>query len=295
MIKRQDGFAGQRALIIPQSIVNEIERHAVASTLYITDIGYYPKAKHHFRERKEKISQHILIYCIGGSGWYTVDNVTYTVEANSYFILPANKPHCYGANADDPWTIYWIHFKGTHTGAYMPLQQGPIALAPGINSRISYRIELFEEIMNVLELGYSWDNLLYVFSILHHFMGSLRFLKQFRRHDGTKDKKEDPITGTIHFMKENIEKRLTLEQIAGFCGYSVSHFSTLFSRSTGHAPLAYFNQLKVQYACQILDNTDMKINQVCFKIGIDDSYYFSRLFTKVMGMSPTQYRQLKKG
>ncbi len=39
----------------------------------------------------------------------------------------------------------------------------------------------------------------------------------------------------------------------------------------------------------------MQINQVCFKIGIDDSYYFSRLFTKIMGMSPRCYRQQRKG
>ena len=38
----------------------------------------------------------------------------------------------------------------------------------------------------------------------------------------------------------------------------------------------------------------MKLNQICYKLGIDDPYYFSRLFTKIMGMSPRNYRALQK-
>lgn len=59
--------------------------------------------------------------------------------------------------------------------------------------------------------------------------------------------------------------------------------------------LSYFNQLKIQKACQLLDFTDMKVNQVCFKVGIEDNFYFSRLFRKIMGMSPLAYKQMKKG
>ena len=43
-------------------------------------------------------------------------------------------------------------------------------------------------------------------------------------------------------------------------------------------------------ACDLLDNTQMRMNQICYKLGIDDPYYFSRMFSKVMGMSPKAYR-----
>lgn len=99
----------------------------------------------------------------------------------------------------------------------------------------------------------------------------------------------------IHYMKENIEKHLTLQDIATQIGYSSSHFSMLFKKKTGHSPLTYFNLLKMQQACLLLDTTDMKINQICYKIGIEDPYYFSRLFCKIMGMSPRKYRTAKKG
>ncbi len=100
---------------------------------------------------------------------------------------------------------------------------------------------------------------------------------------------------TVHYMKENIGKKVTLQELADNLGYSASHFSAIFTQRMGNSPLNYFNQLKIQKACQLLDFTDMKINQVCFKVGIEDNFYFSRLFRKIMGMSPQAYKQMKKG
>lgn len=295
MIKRKDGFSGERALVLPLSIVEEMEKDPFSSILHITDIGYYPKAWHHFRERNEPISQFVFIYCIEGKGWYRTEGQEYAVTPNQYFILPAGTAHAYGADEQDPWTIYWIHFKGKLASHFARQSLRPVEIKPGLHSRISNRIDLFEEIFRTLEMGYSHENLLYACSIFYHYLGTLRYLQQYRDAARLETEKNDVVTASIHFMRENIEKKLTLQEIAEHTGYSPSHFSVLFGKRTGYAPLAYFNQLKIQQACQLLDFTDMKINQVCFKIGIEDSYYFSRLFRKVMGMSPLEYKKMKKG
>lgn len=295
MIKRKDGFSGERALVLPLSIVQEMENDPFSSILHITDIGYYPKAWHHFRERSEPISQFVFIYCIEGKGWYRTGEQEYAVTANQYFILPAGTAHAYGADEHDPWTIYWIHFKGKLAAHFARQSLRPVEIKPGLHSRISNRIDLFEEIFRTLEMGYSHENLLYACSIFYHYLGTLRYLQQYRDAARLETEKNDVVTAAIHFMRENIEKKLTLQEIAGHTGYSPSHFSVLFGKRTGYAPLAYFNLLKIQQACQLLDFTDMKINQVCFKIGIEDSYYFSRLFSKIMGMSPQAYKKMKKG
>ncbi len=295
MIKRKDGFSGERALVLPLSIVEEMENDPFSSILHITDIGYYPKAWHHFRERTEPISQFVFIYCIEGKGWYRAGEQEHAVTANQYFILPAGTPHAYGADEHDPWTIYWIHFKGKLASHFARQSLRPVEIKPGIHSRISNRIDLFEEIFRTLEMGYSHENLLYACSIFYHYLGTLRYLQQYRDAARLETEKNDVVTASIHFMRENIEKKLTLQEIASHTGYSPSHFSVLFGKRTGYAPLAYFNLLKIQQACQLLDFTDMKINQVCFKIGIEDSYYFSRLFRKIMGMSPLEYKRMKKG
>lgn len=295
MIKRKDGFNGERALVLPQSIVQEMENDPISSILHITDIGYYPKAWHHFRERKEPIPQFVFIYCMEGTGWFRIEEQEYMVTANQYFMLPAGVAHAYGADENDPWTIYWIHFKGKLASHFAGQSVRPTEIKPGVHSRISNRIDLFEEILRTLGMGYSHENLLYSCSIFYHYLGTLRYLQQYRDAARNEPDQNDTITASIHFMKENIEKKLSLQEIATHTGYSSSHFSVLFSKRTGYAPLAYFNQLKIQQACQLLDFTDMKVNQVCFKIGIEDTYYFSRLFSKIMGMSPRDYKKMKKG
>lgn len=295
MKKRKDGFSGERALVLPTSVIQEMENTPLLTPLHITDIGYYPKARNHYRERTNAIPQYIFIYCIEGEGWYKINNEVHRVTRNQYFVLPAMVPHQYGSDEDEPWTIYWIHFKGKLAGAFTDGLSQPTDINPSIYSRISERINLFEEIYHTLEMGYSHENLIYACTVFYHFLGTLRYLQQYRNAIRNESEEHDLVTAAIHFMKENIEKKLTLEKIANHIGYSASHFSILFNKRTGYSPITYLNQLKIQQACYLLDFTDMKINQVCHKIGIEDSYYFSRLFTKIMGISPREYKKEKKG
>jgi AraC-like DNA-binding protein len=84
---------------------------------------------------------------------------------------------------------------------------------------------------------------------------------------------------------------LTLEEIARQVNLSPSHFSFIFKKKTGFSPIEYFNHLKIQKACQYLLFTDLRIKEISSELGIDDQYYFSRLFTKVMGFAPNDYRE----
>ena len=295
MVKLKDGFTGERALVLPRIIVDKMEEDPLTSMLHITDIGYYPKAKHHFRERKEPINQYVFIYCIDGAGSYRIRDQEYTDSANQYFILPAGVPHSYASNKSTPWTIYWIHFKGILAPFYAKDANRPMDIQSEQHSRISTRINLFEEIFNTLKNGYSNENLRYAFSMFHFYLGTLRYVQQYRNAGTNEAEDEGIVNVAIHYMKENMEKHLSLEEISTQIGYSPSHFSMLFKKQTGHSPLTYFNLLKMQQACLLLDTTDMKINQICYKIGIEDTYYFSRLFSKIMGMSPREYRKSKKG
>lgn len=289
----KDGFKGERAIVLPRMIVEQMESSPLSAALHVTDMGYYPRAAHHYRARTSGIGQYILIYCTDGAGWCVAGGVRHSISANQFVILPAGVPHEYGADKENPWTIYWIHFKGTLASSYVTGCASPVTLNPGVQSRINQRIALFEEMFNILKLGYSRDNLNYVSSLFHHFLGSLCYWVQYRNAESHAD--DTLLESVVHFMNEHIERKLTLADMAAFTGYSPSHFSSLFCEATGQSPMAYFNQLRIQRACELLDFTDMKVNQVCFKVGIEDPYYFSRLFKQVMGCSPREYRREKKG
>ena len=292
----KNGFQGERSIVLPEMVIEMEKADPLVSSLYLTDIGYYPAASYHFRQREVGIGQHVLIYCVEGSGWYEVNGTRHIVKANQFFVLPAGLPHSYGADQQDPWTIYWVHFTGEHSRYYAAGDTLPRDVKPNINSRISDRNHIFEEIFQTLYEGYSLENLRYVSSLLHYYLASMRYLHQFHRAltTDTPDEK-NVVNAAIHFMKENLEKKLSIDEVAKYTGYSASHLSNLFQQQTHHSPLNYFNRLKVQQACLMLQETDMKVNQICYKVGIEDSCYFSRLFAKVTGMSPTEYRKKAEG
>ena len=274
--------------MLPPAIVELEEQDDFCQGLFITDIGYYPKAEHHHRIREKGVGQYVLIYCVDGSGFYVVDGKRHEVKKNQYFILPIGKPHEYGATEGHFWTVYWLHFCGKAAHVFAEGAATPQTINVTMQSRISERINIFDEILTTLHFGDSIEDLRYASSLLAHFLASMRYLGQFRRAKASAEK--DIVEQAIHYMRENIENRITMAEVLRYVGYSQSHFSTVFKKKTGMSPLSYFNRLKVEHACQLLKTTDLKVNMICYKVGIEDPLYFSRLFSKVMGMSPTDYR-----
>ncbi|MDE5607526.1 MAG: AraC family transcriptional regulator [Muribaculaceae bacterium] len=289
MLKIKEGFRGEKSYILPPAAVALMEEHPLSAILHITDIGYYPRAANHYRERFTPLKVNVFIYCVAGEGWYYVDGHRYQVGPDTFFILPAGLAHSYGASDDNPWTIYWIHFGGTLASEYMPESPSPIEIKPGQSSRIASRIDIFEEIMATLDIALDREHLLYACSVFHHFLGSLRFLQQYRSAGSIADG-HDVISRTIRYMNENVSKPMRLDQLAEYAGYSKSQFSTLFRQATGSSPIDYFNRLKMKYACRLLEGTSLNINNICHKVGIPDPYYFSRLFKSLVGKSPQAYR-----
>ena len=89
MPRIKEGFKGERAIVLPAFLIEELKQDPLGSELYITDIGYYPHACFHYRKRNtEEATEFILIYCMEGEGWFELDKHRYAVTANQFFILP---------------------------------------------------------------------------------------------------------------------------------------------------------------------------------------------------------------
>lgn len=300
MAGQKDGFSGERAFVLPPACISDMEQDPAGALLHLTDIGYYPVAYNHFRRRIEPIGQWVLIYCRGGRGWYVLDGRRYEVASDSYFVLPAGKPHEYGADPSDPWTIYWVHYRGTMAEVLMPPPHGPVSVSPGRFSRIADRLNLFEEIMATLERGYSRESLIYACVTLSYFLSTLRHIDSYRaarmgsgaQSGGGSGDISDAV---IRYMSENLERDIKLSDLAEYVGVTPAYLSHRFTLQIGNSPMTHLRQLRMSHACHLLDFSTLHINQICHKVGIDDPYYFSRVFTATMGVSPTEYRRRPKG
>ena len=287
-MKKKDGFPGQISFVIPERILALVHTNQLIADLHITDIGYYPQARHHFRERPNGSDQFILIYCVNGQGEIRTKETFQTIGSDQFFLIPAGMPHSYRSDVQNPWSIYWIHFAGSKTEAYGRFSGQALPIERGKTSRINDRIDLFSEIFRNLDRGFSTETLEYVNLCLPHLLASFTHLSQFRliKESGEKD----PVSLSINYMLENINQKFSLEEFAKNVNLSVSHFSRLFFAKTGHAPINYFIQLKIQRSCRLLDNSMQSIADIAREIGFEDQFYFSRQFRKVMSMSPREYR-----
>lgn len=287
-ISKQEGFAGQVSVVLPESIKKMIQKNPLISDLFITDIGYYPKARHHFRERVAGLKEDILIYVVEGEGKVIIEDVRQRICANQFIVIPAGKKHAYMADTDKPWSIYWVHVGGTNRRIFDGMDGQVMTIVPSKTSRISERLKMFDELIEILTFGYSQDNLEYANLSLKHLLASFRYIDQFRKvnYSGEKDR----VKKAILFMKQNVNRKMTLEEMADHFNISVSHFSRLFKQRTRHSPMDYFIQLKIQYACQLLDYSNLRVYEIANAIGYEDTYYFSRIFRKVMGVSPAIYK-----
>jgi len=81
--------------------------------------------------------------------------------------------------------------------------------------------------------------------------------------------------------------------MAKYCNLSKTYFIRKFQKKYGYSPLVYFNRLKIESACQLLLVSKRSVKEIAFALGFNDPLYFSRLFQKVMGTSPSEYRSSK--
>ena len=291
MRRIRDGFTGQKMLVLPKQVVKDTASCGLTKNLYLTDIGFFPDARYHYVERSFKFPQYILIYCVSGAGWYKLSQEI-EIKQNQFCILPANEYHSYGACNNDPWTIYWFHFSGENASnlwkiyynSHYPCRQIPYS---------TYRIELFNKLYNTLDIGYSRQHVEFASLVLPHLISSFLYPYLFESID--KDSPRHRIDEAIVFMRANLTISLSLKQIAKQVNYSVPHFVSEFKKKTGYSPIDYHNRLRIQKACQFFDLTNKAVKEVSLMLGYKDPYYFSRLFSKIIGQSPTVYKNRIKG
>jgi two-component system response regulator YesN len=109
-------------------------------------------------------------------------------------------------------------------------------------------------------------------------------------------KREEQTSGLIskakHFIEENYHKDISLDDVSRIVDISPYYFSKLFKDETGENFIEYLTNMRIEKAKDLLVHSGMNIKSICVDTGYSDPNYFSRIFKKQVGVTPTEYREL---
>jgi AraC family transcriptional regulator, arabinose operon regulatory protein len=290
---KREGFPRQRLFVLPPELRTRMAQHPLLRELLVTDAGVFPHAANHRVERAQGADTHLVLLCLSGRGWVRATrSEAKPVEPGDLVWLPAGKPHVYGADHAEPWTIEWVHFKGVEAEAWRDLlglekTGGMRRLGPEAAGRVK-----LGEVWARLENGYALPSLAAASAELRR---ALALAAGGAEQESGGRAAEERVAMTLERMRERLRQPMRLEEMAALAGMSVPHYCVLFRHRVGFSPVDWFNRLRIQRACELLDTTKFGVAEVAAQVGYEDPYYFTRSFRRVMGRSPRAYRSIAKG
>ncbi|MCK0154395.1 AraC family transcriptional regulator [Alcanivorax sp. S6407] len=276
---------GQRT-IIPPAVLDSIAGHPLCEGCMPHGVGFYPQARGH-RMLRDNPADYLMIYCISGRGELQVEDNTYAVEGGDLVLLPTALAHRYQADSRDPWSIYWVHLGGHEVPRFFDEIAGR---AGGRKVRVGVHSRLAEEFQALLAAAtrVQPEHLVYAANLLRSLLAFAALMRH--QHDvrhATLD-----VNRVNGYLQTALHRRLSLDELAAATSeLSRYHFIREYKRQTGQTPMQAFQRIKVSHACYLLDITEDTVAEIASRLGHDDPYYFSRLFKRVMGVSPQRYRQ----
>jgi len=139
---------------------------------------------------------------------------------------------------------------------------------------------------------FKFEKVVYANICLKQFLTSVKYLNVYR--SVKKDSEIDLLKKVIAFMKNNLHKKIQISDLSQSCSCSSSNIYKLFKHNMDSAPQDFFIHLKMERARKYLTQSNLKVKEIGLKLGYDDPYYFSRIFTKHVGLSPANYRKEEK-
>ncbi|PDT39690.1 MULTISPECIES: AraC family transcriptional regulator [Sinorhizobium] len=226
----------------------------------------------------------VLQHTIGGAGNLRYENRTYRVREGETLLLLVPHNHRYWLEDGGRWEFFWISMNGeealrihrsilTVTGPVLKLQPETIEHLADCSQRL---ITGGETPGRASAIAYEAAMALYDDVFGSHPV----FSEEYRT-----------MHHVIDHIMANLEKPLPVEELARVSGLSRAHFSRVFAASEGMPPAEFVLQKRLQRAVKLLTKTaDLPVKEVAILSGFDDPNYFAKVFRRVFGASPTEFR-----
>lgn len=217
----------------------------------------------------------------------TVGNESHVVKAGEMVLIPANVVHSAKLTKNGFAKKSWIHFsmKEGSSDYFQGYTRPIIVTLPNKH----YALKVINEVINNSKLEEPFRSLKTASGIYE--LVSILFSETLPKKDLSV---LSNIEQVIAYINNNFTKEFSLDFLSDKFGSSPNHFIKKFKEKTGHTPIKYLAIKKIEKAKQLLDTTDLSVNEVMWRVGYDDASYFSKLFKKIVGFSPRNYRESTK-
>ena len=265
---------------------SEVYFHTASETakslfFYIRCTGRY-QCDGTYAVRRQSYNSFLLLYVVSGSGYVMLDGRNTTIGEGTLVLLDCYQPHSYGTEAG--WDILWVHMDGAQARAYYN------AIAQGHNLCVflpdPYRaMRSLEKIFRMYHHDKRASEALinqYLVAVLTELLVS----GTERENDSAGGNMEELLT----YITQNIDRPLTLEELAKRAALSPFYFSRVFKRETGYTPHEYLINARVNAAKFYLKTTQHANKEIAFRCGFTSESSFCTVFKRVTGVTPQTYR-----
>lgn len=224
-----------------------------------------------------------LTYIFEGKVTYRVNGIPYEAEKGDLICIPRNSRRRAEIDPDRPMAAYASNLWLEH------LNGKPISLPFPIHSKIGIHDDL---ISLYQELNFEWMQKKpgYAIKVRAIFLSILHKYLQLFVYKDTSENADIHIKKALRFIHESYSTPIQVKDLAHLAGLNPSYFGTLFKKHTGTSVNAYINRVRINNAENMLASGEFSIAETAYKCGYEDAFYFSKVFKKMKGYSPSQVK-----
>lgn len=260
----------------------------LSQDIYMINCGYEDCCVNFYRVPHYR-GYYLLHYVTKGNGYYEVNGQRHEIETGDLFLIKPNELVCYASpDINNTWSFCWIGFSGQNADFYAHecgLSSGQYVYSLRSNSFSS----IISNCLNYLDSIQGEPSQLRLTSYL---MQALSILENKSRHAPVKTTPADLVDCAVRYIEYNYMNKITIEGIADYLSIDRSYFYRIFKNATGGSPEHYIICYRIQKATEFLKTSTYSITEIATFVGIPDVYHFSKTFKNVVGISPSQYRNL---
>ncbi|MBC8079158.1 MAG: helix-turn-helix transcriptional regulator [Gorillibacterium sp.] len=237
-----------------------------------------------------------IIYISKGEGLFIIGNNTYKAIHGDILIYNQGVIHEEQSNPNNPLKTYFcgigsLYIQDMFEGCLVPDNLEPVIHAGSYSFQIeNYLSTIFEEMKSQV-LGYE---LVCQNALISLIISVIRILNS--QYIAKPSIDSDSLGYKIkEFIDKNYTRNIPLNEIANQLYLSPHYLSHIFKEEIGNSPINYLIQRRIGEAQKLLLNTDLTVQEISQEVGYENANYFSMIFKKVTGKSPSLYRKSQRG